>query len=155
MIKKRECGNCSLCCEVMAVEDINKKEYQKCENQGLGCRIHNEKPDQCKSFACAWLEGNIPYDLKPDNVGFFVTSQGTEDYPLVSIHSKWSLDKLKKRKLATQWLDAVTKSVPGVFVGANGKRTLFGNPEVIKKAVLNAKKKLDNVEATTGGGIPG
>lgn len=54
---KRQCGDCSLCCKVMAVEALNKPAGQWCAHfaRGQGCTIHGARPAACRAFDCHWL----------------------------------------------------------------------------------------------------
>ena len=66
----RHCGPCQLCCEVVAVEPLDKPEHQRCRFQGArGCSIYEERPDCCRVFTCGWLAGAIPRELRPDRCG--------------------------------------------------------------------------------------
>ncbi len=53
----RECGDCTLCCKVMAIEQLAKPVSAWCPHckPGHGCRIYPERPDECHSFNCMWL----------------------------------------------------------------------------------------------------
>jgi hypothetical protein len=53
----RECGDCTLCCKVMAIEQISKPASFWCPHckPGRGCQIYPERPGECRSFKCLWL----------------------------------------------------------------------------------------------------
>jgi hypothetical protein len=53
----RACGDCTLCCKVMAIEDLAKPAGQWCRHckPGLGCRIYDSRPSECRDFNCLWL----------------------------------------------------------------------------------------------------
>jgi hypothetical protein len=53
----RECGECTLCCKVMAIEQIAKPVSAWCPHckPGRGCLIYADRPDECRSFNCMWL----------------------------------------------------------------------------------------------------
>ena len=55
---ERSCGDCGLCCRLLAVDEINKPSHQWCRHfsPGLGCEIHAERPAACRSFRCLWLQ---------------------------------------------------------------------------------------------------
>lgn len=54
---KRECGNCSLCCKVMAIEELAKRAGSWCSrcSPGQGCRTYQDRPRECQDFSCLWL----------------------------------------------------------------------------------------------------
>lgn len=53
----RECGDCTLCCKVMAIEQLAKPASAWCPHckPGRGCRIYPDRPDECRAFNCLWL----------------------------------------------------------------------------------------------------
>jgi hypothetical protein len=59
----RECGECSLCCYLLDIDDDNlKKPGEKwCPHfrAGCGCTIYPERPLKCRGFACGWLTGGL------------------------------------------------------------------------------------------------
>lgn len=70
MTSRRTCGDCTLCCKVMAVESIAKPKdtwCQHCDRAGGGCRIYDLRPQSCQDFACSWLAyPEVPDGLKPN-----------------------------------------------------------------------------------------
>jgi hypothetical protein len=53
----RECGDCTLCCKVMAIEALAKPASAWCRHckPGRGCLIYASRPAECRSFNCLWL----------------------------------------------------------------------------------------------------
>lgn len=63
----RECGNCSLCCTVMAVRELDKGANTSCVNDcGGSCGIYEQRPQSCRDFECLWLKGVVPQSVKPN-----------------------------------------------------------------------------------------
>lgn len=102
----RECGDCTVCCSVMAVTELRKASRRSCEHVGPeGCRIHPERPASCREFHCLWLRGVVAGDeaLRPDALGvmfdYFVT-RGTGEEHLIAFEL-WSgaLDEPAARSL--------------------------------------------------------
>ena len=58
---KRTCGDCTLCCKVMAIEALAKPANAWCRHcdPGRGCAIYAERPAECESFACLWLVNDL------------------------------------------------------------------------------------------------
>lgn len=92
----RQCGDCTLCCKLLGVHELNKKARVYCPHCEInhGCKIYQTRPKECIDFECSWLMGLIPEKLKPNKVGVMITSlamdlrkQGylepTKDYILV------------------------------------------------------------------------
>lgn len=57
----RRCGECTLCCKVMAIEALAKPAGTWCPNckQGSGCLIYAARPDECGNFSCLWLANDL------------------------------------------------------------------------------------------------
>jgi len=65
-----ECGNCTKCCELLFIPEIDKKEYEVCEycTVGKGCNIYGEHPKACKDFYCCYAQmEKVDVGLRPDN----------------------------------------------------------------------------------------
>jgi hypothetical protein len=54
----RECGTCTLCCKIMGIGALKKAAGQWCPHclPGKGCGIYGERPQECRTFNCGWLE---------------------------------------------------------------------------------------------------
>lgn len=57
----RQCGDCTLCCKVMAIEQLGKPASAWCPHckPGQGCRIYPKRPDECRSFNCLWRVNDL------------------------------------------------------------------------------------------------
>lgn len=75
--KKRECGNCNVCCEGV----VSGVAYGKSFGNGnpcpflknKKCSIYENKPHICNHFKCAWLENkHFPNRFKPNEIGVLV-----------------------------------------------------------------------------------
>ena len=55
---RKSCGDCSLCCKLMNVPELNKPRNVWCQHLviGKGCGIHEARPDVCRGFYCRWTE---------------------------------------------------------------------------------------------------
>ncbi len=53
----RRCETCTLCCKILSVEALQKPQGQWCKHcdVGVGCRIYDERPSQCRDFYCGFL----------------------------------------------------------------------------------------------------
>jgi len=58
---QRKCGDCTLCCKVMAIEALDKPAGGWCAHckPGRGCGIYDRRPGECATFACFWLVNNL------------------------------------------------------------------------------------------------
>lgn len=73
----RTCGTCSMCCKVFVVPELDKPAGQWCRHikHGVGCGIHEIRPDVCRRFFCFWMTSAepLPAELKPDRSKFVMT----------------------------------------------------------------------------------
>jgi len=67
------CGECTMCCKLLAINELEKPEGQWCPNCAIGsnCRIYETRPQSCRDFSCIWLESQsqrspLPAALRPD-----------------------------------------------------------------------------------------
>jgi hypothetical protein len=93
-IQKRECGDCNMCCKLYSIHEPKdfKKDYEWCKHceVGVGCKIYESRPKQCKDFQCGWSLGLVPEEWKPNKVGFVVTVEKAESYiyKVFTVHSE-------------------------------------------------------------------
>ena len=54
---KKACGDCTLCCKVMAIEELAKPAGSWCRHckPGQGCLVYATRAAECRSFSCLWL----------------------------------------------------------------------------------------------------
>src|ERR1700720_4216740 len=57
----RTCGDCTLCCKVMAIEQLAKAINSWCPHcrPGRGCLIYANRPAECRTFSCLWLVNDL------------------------------------------------------------------------------------------------
>jgi hypothetical protein len=55
------CGDCTLCCKVMAIEEFAKPAGSWCTHckPRRGCLIYADRPAECRSFRCLWLVNDL------------------------------------------------------------------------------------------------
>jgi hypothetical protein len=73
----RECGDCTLCCKVMAIEELAKPASLWCSHckQGRGCLIYASRPAECESFSCRWLvDDRLAQHWKPNKSKLVLTT---------------------------------------------------------------------------------
>jgi len=64
------CGECTACCEVPPIKELNKAKNTLCINcSGTGCKIYNNRPDVCKNYQCIYTRSNMSKNLRPDKSG--------------------------------------------------------------------------------------
>ena len=68
----QECGECTLCCKLLETHDMPSEIGVYCIKCDInkGCKIHNERPKECRDYQCMWTQmENVPVALRPDKCG--------------------------------------------------------------------------------------
>jgi len=71
----RTCGECSLCCKLLAVRELRKSAGERCRYQSFskGCGVYKTQamPNSCKLWSCRWLvqEADTRDLSRPDRSG--------------------------------------------------------------------------------------
>lgn len=72
----RECGECNFCCTHIHIEKLSKPAGTICQHDcklAAGrCGIYQNRPSECAQYSCAWLDGFLPDDLRPDKSGLLL-----------------------------------------------------------------------------------
>ena len=72
---KRECGECNACC-VWLKGDAYGHEFgngKPCHFLKNNCSIYETRPEVCKRYQCAWLQGLFQENLRPDKSKVLIT----------------------------------------------------------------------------------
>ena len=80
--EEKQCGDCSLCCKIMSIPELNTPKDVWCEHviKKRGCGIYETRPHSCRGFQCLWLQDpRLPPDWKPNKAKFvMVGGRGAE-----------------------------------------------------------------------------
>jgi hypothetical protein len=80
VVPGRDCGTCTMCCKLIAVEELSKTPGTWCPHcvRGKGCGIYDTRPTECRTFFCHWMvEKGLGPDWKPERSKLIlVTSEG-------------------------------------------------------------------------------
>jgi len=73
----RQCGDCTLCCKLLPVRELQKLSNTRCQYQryGKGCTVYNTRkmPGSCKLWNCRWIINDDTEELsRPDRVGYVI-----------------------------------------------------------------------------------
>jgi hypothetical protein len=57
VVKGRDCSNCTMCCELLGVEELEMPPSGQCPNcrLGTGCMAYEQRPTECSAFYCEYL----------------------------------------------------------------------------------------------------
>ena len=65
-----DCGDCTLCCTLCHIEEIDKAAGVACDHCDVGCGIYDDRPNACVEFSCAYHQmKNANIAMRPDNLG--------------------------------------------------------------------------------------
>jgi len=108
----RRCGDCSLCCTVMAVGEINKPENVKCSKLTVmgKCSVHyNGKPESCTTYQCLWLAGAMPEELKPSRSRIVADTGSSGNIVVMHVspydRGAWNKPAVKR------WIDSIADRI--------------------------------------------
>jgi Fe-S-cluster containining protein len=141
----RRCGDCSLCCKLLKVEEFvdpndqtseltfYKPELKWCPQcTKPGCAIYETRPVACKTFRCAWLEGFFDEEDRPDRVGFVTAPyEGEGDKYIRIIESRPLAHKEKRAERAFEFL--LTFAKVDILVSYGGVRRYWYNAKTMTK----------------------
>lgn len=115
----RVCGECTACCSVLEIPNLAKPAGVSCHNLGdQGCRIYDQRPESpCQTFRCAWLQGFLDEDDRPDKSGGIVwqVNEGEETVTIIS--------ELPGRKVSRKIFGWVNKISPHFRVESPPEQT--------------------------------
>lgn len=89
-IEPRECGQCTACCKVMIVPELNKPANFLCQYADGGCKIYEHRPPTCKDWQCLWIEGQFPESERPDKTKYVswllpISQSKQWDHPVIAM----------------------------------------------------------------------
>ena len=76
----KTCGSCSLCCKLLAIDELAKPPGDWCPHVaiGKGCTIYETRPGSCRTFQCFWLSlPKLDASWRPDRCGFVLRDAGS------------------------------------------------------------------------------
>jgi hypothetical protein len=56
MTTPNPCGECSMCCQHLLIEALEKPAGVLCSHFKGGCTIYEGRPNSCRGFHCGWLK---------------------------------------------------------------------------------------------------
>ena len=82
----KACGGCTMCCKIMAIDELEKPMGAWCPHcqPGVGCKIYDERPPSCRAFKCYWLvDPTMAQNLRPDRTKV-VLDQDTNGHRMIA-----------------------------------------------------------------------
>jgi hypothetical protein len=136
----RSCGKCSACCITLAVESIDKPDFEQCPHvSNSGCDIYARRPVECQEYRCLWLQGELSArELRPDRVGVVFTAGISPQLGgLVLLTELW--DKAVEKDTIQAVVNMLGQSFMVLHVTKTRRVVLGGPTEQIRRIV----QKLD------------
>jgi hypothetical protein len=130
---KRECGDCTRCCEGWLNADIYGKrmyEGKPCYYLGKGCTIYENRPEEpCKNYECEWLTNDeFPEWLKPNISNVIVTKREIENKS-ISYYEIVETGKLMKSPILNWFVHWALKTKSNIIYSIQGKMHKLGSAE--------------------------
>src|SRR5436305_4270883 len=82
----RECGDCTLCCKIMGIRELNKPPGSWCSHckPARGCAIYERRPQECRSFVCGYLHSpDLDERWKPSFCKFLLMDDAGDTHIVV------------------------------------------------------------------------
>lgn len=142
----RSCGECSECCDVFSVKELQKPSHTPCSFKseiGGGCNIYENRPKACQKFKCGWLNGFGESDDRPDKCGFILMRSPTHKHlPIIQAY------ECKQGGFGGYKFHALTKAIVDtgmaiICVGLDGTREVVGHPEATKLLLDEINSKIE------------
>jgi hypothetical protein len=142
---ERTCGDCTLCCKVMAIEELEKPAGSWCQycKIGSGCKRYAERPAECRTFNCVWLiDERLGPHWKPNKSKIVLTN--SEDGLEIRC-DPGSPDAWRKEPLRTQiskWAEAGEANDVTVLVIVGNKMTLITSDGGFNLGVVHSDERI-------------
>lgn len=90
-IQERSCGGCTACCEAVAVHEIHKPMWTRCQHQcESGCGIYESRPEPCQTYQCLWRGGVLKgEESRPDKLGLILDLRAEGEVNVLSAWEMW------------------------------------------------------------------
>lgn len=114
----RECGECTVCCTLCRVPELNKLEGITCKYCDKGCKIYSDRPLSCSTYKCEWLKSDMSESLRPDKSGAMI-----EVYPqmVALMLAPWQKIETLGVEVLKMIDDYVEKGLPVIATGQFAK----------------------------------
>lgn len=145
MTLNRVCGACTLCCKLLAVQELNKPTNKWCDHciPGNGCKIYNGRPFSCKEFECGWLLSNLPIEYRPDHSHIIITGE-TAELDSVILHVDPRYSQAYESKIGKRIVNIIINNGKSVVLVTGEKRKIISTSVDSVKTVTDKIKELED-----------
>lgn len=147
------CGNCTLCCKLLGVKELEKPYNKWCEfcTPGRGCNIYEQRPFSCKDFECGYLLSNLPIEFRPDNLHIIITGEA-EKIGAIILHVDPNFPHSTESKNGKRLLELFSRNNKPVIIVTGDKRriltTSVKDAEKARKIIWEAENGKGSEEET-------
>ena len=138
----RSCGSCSLCCEVLGVPSLGKEAGDRCDLLGrFGCSEYDGRPDECRKFFCHWIQGFGDFSVRPDRVGYVLSSPpGIAGVQTLRLHftTRDGLEQWSRLRYTRRMVKSIVEGGGVVYLISGERRRIVTTNEKVLDALLSA-----------------
>lgn len=139
----RSCGECTVCCTLLGVPELNKGAYEACSKLDGNCTVYSSRPKSCRDFECLWLQDIGLPEHRPDRSGLVLTVT-VEDCILgkagaVIVAHEAQPDAAHRPENAVL-LQVFVDHTAVVITRKDGPRTVLSNDPIILRRAQNAAR---------------
>jgi hypothetical protein len=135
--KGRKCGDCTGCCYVLGVEELEKRSYAVCANVcDKGCQIYANRPTVCRTYSCAWKMGKLPDAFFPKDCGVVVDT--TNALGATSVREIWP--GASEQPEIKHLIRLLAKNNVTIVIRGEQDRTLLGPSEMVSEFMQTVAK---------------
>jgi hypothetical protein len=164
----RTCGDCTLCCTVLGVDELQKPPGTSCQHllqigqvgeAPQGCSIYGQHPESCRAYACLWRTGGIrDEELRPDRIGVIFDqvmrlAMNGEELSIATrykaINAREAYVGAADQGLARQALRVLGQWRPILTIGPDGQTRSLSGPDSLVQAMLK-EANLHPTDLSTG-----
>jgi uncharacterized protein len=139
------CGNCTLCCKLLGVQELDKPPNKWCVlcDIGEGCSIYPDRPRTCRDFECGYLLSNLPINFRPDKLHMVITGETADGSVLIHVdpHYPNAVNTANGQRI----LNMIHNSGKSAILVIGDKRKLlstsFKDLEQVNRMIRNWEKK--------------
>ena len=126
-----ECGECTLCCKLLEVNEINKLAGNDCKYCTTKCSIYSIRPIACKEFSCAYHQmKKVSKKLRPDKCGV-IFEKLEEDLIFGTVDPSHT-----ELNFITGQINAFLKEDINIVLSKNGNPTVYHLDNIAPESVL-------------------
>jgi len=147
----RDCGSCVECCKNLYIEDVYGHSvtpgnpcFFLCKERR--CTIHENRPQTCRNFQCAWSQHLLPEWMKPDQSNVLVSVENWGDCKQYQMLRVISINEGYDVRTFAWILDfCLNNNTPMAYEipGSKGEVKYIGDAEFMNYIRNNKNKKND------------